>query len=107
MKPDPSFFLLLLVLAACTSNEERAMDKPLSAAETFRWTDQPLTFQPPPAGWRRDKHNEGGLLGVRFTHSGSVGERIYVAEYTKIGQRSAHEKHRKFHVLSVLAPLAI
>jgi|GEM_PF-5674950 len=28
-----------------------------------------------------------GLLGVWFTHKGSVGERIYIAEYMKVGRR--------------------
>jgi hypothetical protein len=95
MKPARLLFLLLVVLAACTSNEERAREEPLSTAETFRWTDQPLTFQPPPADWRRDRYNEGGLLGVHFTHSRSVGERIYIAEYYTIGERSAREGHRR------------
>jgi hypothetical protein len=54
-----------------------------------------VAFQPPPADWRRDRHNEGGLLGVRFTHSGSVGERIYIAEYYQISQRSAREGHAR------------
>ncbi|MDX2474976.1 MAG: hypothetical protein QNL91_14875 [Candidatus Krumholzibacteria bacterium] len=47
-----------------------------------------MAFQPPPATWARQKHNQGGLLGVWFTHTGSVGERIYIAEFVKIGRRS-------------------
>ncbi len=92
-------FLMLILLVACTSDEDHAREEPLSAAETFSWTDQPVTFQPPPADWRRERHNEGGLLGVRFTHSGSVGERIYIAEYTRIGRRSAREGHERSYRL--------
>jgi hypothetical protein len=99
MKLGRLLFLLLILLAACASDEERARDEPLSSAETFRWTDQPLTFQPPPADWRRDRYNEGGLLGVHFTHSGSVGERIYIAEYYRIGQRSTRQGHRGLYRL--------
>jgi hypothetical protein len=84
----------LILLAGCTSTEEKARKEPLLAAETFHWCAQPLTFQPPPADWQRQKHNEGGLRGVWFTHSGSVGERIYVSEYYKVGQRSEREGHR-------------
>lgn len=86
-------FSILFLLAACNSPERQALEEPLLAAETFRWCDQPLSFQPPPADWRRGKHNQGGLLGVWFTHSGSVGERIYVAEYAKVGRRSEREGH--------------
>jgi hypothetical protein len=89
------FSLILLVLVACSSPEERAMREPLSDAETFTWTEQPLRFQPPPADWRRGRYNQGGLLGVDFIHSRSVGERIYIAEYTKVGQRSARENHAR------------
>lgn len=85
--------ILVLVLSfACTSPEERSIEEPLLPSETFQWCDQALTFQPPPERWRRDKHNEGGLRGVWFTHSGSVGERIYVSEYYKVGERSRREK---------------
>ena len=81
-------FLLLVFVLACTSQEKKAREEPLLPAETFNWGAIPLTFQPPPAPWARQKHNQGGLLGVWFTHRGSVGERIYVAEYTKVGKRS-------------------
>jgi hypothetical protein len=95
MKPRHWFPLILLGLVACTSAEDRARNEPLSAAETFTWTDQPLRFQPPPADWRRDRYNQGGLLGVDFIHSRSVGERIYVAEYARVGQRSERENHAR------------
>ncbi|MCK9995766.1 MAG: hypothetical protein KAH56_05755 [Candidatus Krumholzibacteria bacterium] len=84
----------MLVLLACDSQEKKAREEPLLPAETFNWCIIPLTFQPPPATWERQKHNEGGLRGVWFTHSGSVGERIYVSEYYKVGERSLHARRR-------------
>ena len=82
---------LVILLAACNSEEKRAKEEPLLAAETFHWSEQALTFQPPPVEWRRGKYNQGGLLGVDFVHQKSVGERIYVAEYSKVGRRSKLE----------------
>jgi len=87
-------FLVLVMLPACTSQEKMAREEPLLPAETFHWCIIPLTFQPPPAQWERQKHNEGGLRGIWFTHSGSVGERIYISEYYKVGKRSLHENRR-------------
>lgn len=92
-------FLLVFLLAACTSDEDRARNEPLSGAETFTWTEKSLTFQPPPADWRRDRYNQGGLLGVHFTHAKSVGERIYIAEYFKVGRRSKREGHTRLYLL--------
>jgi len=80
--------LILTVFLACDSQEKRALKEPLLPAETFHWSIIPITFQPPPVTWERQKHNQGGLLGVWFTHKGSVGERIYIAELVKIGNRS-------------------
>ena len=84
--------LIAGVLAACGEKENPALTESLLAAETFNWCDQPLTFQPPPADWIRDRHNQGGLRGVWFVHSKSVGERIYVSEYYKVGERNKHER---------------
>lgn len=86
--------VLLSILSACDSAEKAARSEPLEAAETFHWNEQPITFQPPPADWKRQKHNQGGLLGVWFTHSASVGERIYIADYYKVGRRSRRENHQ-------------
>ena len=87
--------LVLVLVLACTSQEKKAREEPLLPAETFNWSPAvPLTFQPPPAQWERQKHNQGGLLGVWFTHKGSVGERIYVSEYYKTGRRLLHAKNR-------------
>jgi hypothetical protein len=91
MKPREWWPVILVALVACTSAEDRARKESLSPAETFTWTSQPVRFQPPPADWRRGRYNQGGLLGVDFVHTGSVGERIYVAEYTKVGRRSERE----------------
>jgi hypothetical protein len=87
-------FLVLVIFLACTSQEKKAREEPLLPPETFNWCIIPLTFQPPPAQWERQKHNEGGLLGIWFTHKGSVGERIYVSEYPKVGKRLLHAKNR-------------
>jgi len=88
-------FLILVFVLACTSQEKRAREEPLLPAETFNWCVIPLTFQPLPVKWERQKHNEGGLRGVWFTHTGSVGERIYVSEYYQVGQRSMKKGHRR------------
>ena len=85
---------LVVLVAACSSPEKTARKEPLLAAETFDWCAQPITFQPPPADWRRQKHNQGGLLGVWFTHAKSVGERIYIADYYKVGRRSERNNHQ-------------
>lgn len=88
-------FLLLAVFLACTSQEKKAREEPLLPSETFNWSPAlPLTFQPPPAQWARQKHNQGGLLGIWFTHKGSVGERIYVSEYYKTARRLLNAKKR-------------
>jgi hypothetical protein len=87
--------LILAALTGCDSQEKRAREEPLLAAEIFNWSDVPLALQPPPVKWERQKHNEGGLLGVWFTHRGSVGERIYVSEYMKVGRRAANSGRRE------------
>jgi hypothetical protein len=92
--------MLALGIGACGPSENPALDEPLRAAETFRWCAQPITFQPPPADWRAQRHNQGGLRGVWYTHAGSVGERIYVSEYYKVGQRSEREGRRQRYRLA-------
>ena len=79
----------ILFAVSCGSRE-----KQLPAAETFAWGDQLIAFQPPPSAWRREKHQEAGLCGVRFTLTGSVGERMYIAEYYQVGDCSRREAHR-------------
>jgi len=87
-------FSIFAILSACDKADREARTEPLGAAETFHWNEQPITFQPPPADWKRQKHNQGGLLGVWFTHSASVGERIYISDYYKVGRRSQRNNHQ-------------
>lgn len=85
-------FLILAAALSCESEEDKVLKIPLLPAETFNWCIVPISFQPPPAEWARQKHNSGGLLGVWFTHSHSVGERIYISEYYKVGRRAVREE---------------
>src|SRR5258705_11281810 len=64
--------LPLLALAACQKAD------PLLPAETFRWAEQPISFSPPPEGWRREGYGQGGLKGLTVIKTGSLGERITV-----------------------------
>jgi hypothetical protein len=64
----------------------------LQAAETFRWNLQPISFRPPPAGWRREGENGSGRLGIMFIKTGSVGEAISIGEYYPIGERDRREE---------------
>jgi hypothetical protein len=65
--------LALVALAACQKAD------PLLPVETFRWAEQPVAFSPPPEGWRREGYGQGGLNGLMFIKTGSVGEGITVA----------------------------
>jgi len=94
VKRSFGLLLVLVTFLACDSAEKRALKEPLLPAETFHWSAVLLTFQPPPVRWERQRHNEGGLRGVWFTHKGSVGERIYVSEYYKVGKRSLQRENR-------------
>lgn len=53
---------------------------PPEPAETFRWSDQPITFSPPAGSWTRERHAEGGRKGVSFTRYATPPSRIIVAE---------------------------
>lgn len=72
------------------SGDEAPSESPpeevLGPAEVFVWDDQPIVFQPPDAGWAREKEQSGGLSGVRFVETGSGGERIHVAEFRRSGE---------------------
>ena len=59
----------------------------LPPAERFNWGDQPIRFAPAPEGWRREKTTDGGWRGLRFVKTGSVGERILVAEAYRFDER--------------------
>jgi hypothetical protein len=65
--------LALVAFTACQKAD------PLLPAETFRWAEQPISFSPPPEGWRREGYGQGGLKGLMFIKTGSVGEGITIA----------------------------
>jgi hypothetical protein len=67
----------------------------LGKPETFHWGDQPITFAPPPLGWRREGYNEGAKLGVWFVKERSVGEAIAVAEYYVLAERDRGDALRE------------
>lgn len=78
-----------LAISACGGEDGAApaARPPLPAAEVFAWGGQPISFSPPPEGWRREKEQSGGLRGARFVLTGSVGERIHVAEHYHLDER--------------------
>jgi hypothetical protein len=82
-----TFALLVGPIVSCGQAE----DPPLLAQETFDWCEQPIAFQPPPPPWKRDRYQQGGRSGIDFIHVGSVGERIAITEYYKVGDRSRRE----------------
>jgi hypothetical protein len=63
----------------------------LEPSETFTWCEQRISFSPPPAPWRREAENSGGLLGVRFVLTGGLGERITVATYPNLAKRDRRD----------------
>jgi hypothetical protein len=78
----------LLTTMGCGGSEAPPREAPpLPPAEVFTWGAQPISFSPPPEGWRREKEQSGGLRGARFVLSGSVGERIHVAEHYALDDR--------------------
>jgi len=93
-----SFFFALAIGLGCQSSEDnesgskiRSVEdywaSELSAAETFTWDDQPISFAPPPLEWERQREQSGGLMGARFVLHESGGQSIHVAEVTKVGGR--------------------
>jgi len=73
-----------LVLAGCASQPP--------VLETFDWVGHPIQLLPPSKDWYRSGWNEGGWLGVDFTHSHGAGERIMVAEHQIIAHRDGRPK---------------
>jgi len=68
---------LAIVLGCGAAPEVEQLPPP----ERFDWGGgQPIRFSPAPADWRREKTTSGGLLGLRFVKTGSVGEGITMAE---------------------------
>jgi hypothetical protein len=61
--------------------------EPLPPPEIFSWGSQPISASPPPAVWRREREQSGGLRGVRFIKSGGFGEEIRIAEHYALDDR--------------------
>jgi len=87
----------LSVLAACGGSSE-SDDRPivLPSVEEFNWGGQPISVSPPPVGWRREKEQSGGLRGVRFVKTGSIGEVIVIAEHSALDERDRCARFEKF-----------
>jgi hypothetical protein len=77
----------LPVVVALASGCAREAVVALLPPETFRWAEQPVAFSPPPEGWRREGYGQGGLKGVMFIKTGSVGEGITVAVHYIVSDR--------------------
>lgn len=70
--------LTLTIVLGCGATPEV---EDLPPPERFDWGGgQPIRFTPAPPDWRREKTTSGGLLGLRFVKTGSVGEGITMAE---------------------------
>jgi len=71
----------LLCIAVALGCGERVVQEEVPTPERFDFGGgQPIRFSPAPASWRREKTTSGGLLGLRFVKTGSVGEGITMAE---------------------------
>lgn len=82
---------ILLVLSACSGHDDSTgtgATFDLLPPEEFAWGSQPIAVSPPPETWRREKAQSGGLRGVRFIKSRSVGEEIRIAEHYALDERS-------------------
>ncbi len=82
----PAVAVLAAALVGACARKPRPEIVP-GPPERFDWARQPIEFRPPSPQWERQQQNEGGQLGVFFTHRGSVGERIIVAAYRHIAER--------------------
>lgn len=80
---------LVVGMGGCRGQKEAGPVErpPPPPAEVFSWGGQPISFSPPPESWRREKEQSGGLRGARFVLSGSMGERIHVAEHYQLDDR--------------------
>lgn len=83
MRPGRGWLVLLVCAVAGCKSEE-----PPAPPEVFRWTEQAVSFSPPPAGWRREGELSGGVKGVRFVKEYSVGEAITVGEFHHVAERN-------------------
>ena len=76
---------LVLWLASCGSPSSDRVELP--PPERFNFGEQPIRLAPAPDDWRREKTTDGGWRGLRFVKTGSVGERILVAEAYRFDER--------------------
>jgi hypothetical protein len=79
----------IIILAKTPSDEPQPCPE-----ETFHWGDQPIAFSPPPKSWARERHQEGGRSGVRFTRYAVPPSRIVVAEASMLGERDRRRQIR-------------
>jgi len=81
----------LLLLSACAlvacSTDPSYDPADLPPAEVFDWGGQPISVSPPPDSWYREKEQSGGLRGVRFVKTRSVGEAIGLGEHYSLSDR--------------------
>lgn len=81
--------MFVLMLSGCGGSDESAGGShELLPPEVFSWRSQPVSVSPPPETWWRDKVQQGGLSGVRFIKSRSVGEEISFSEHYALDERS-------------------
>lgn len=90
--PLGSLVLSLSVFAACSGDAASVDPADLPPAELFNWGGQPVSVSPPPDAWERQKEQSGGLRGVRFIKTGSVGEEIRLAEHYALDERDRCER---------------
>jgi hypothetical protein len=77
--------LVALGLASCGAPSIERGELP--PPERFNFGEQPIRLSPTPDDWRREKTTDGGWRGLRLVKSGSVGERILVAEAYRFDER--------------------
>jgi hypothetical protein len=85
------FTTIVLVLSGCGGGSDpdgAGADFDLLSPEVFIWGSQPVSVSPPPETWWRDKAQQGGLRGVRFIKSRSVGEEISFSEHYALDERA-------------------
>lgn len=80
------FVTCLAAMSGCGDHSSSGTDA-LPPAEIFNFGGQPISISSPPKGWRRDKAQSGGLRGVRFIKTGSIGEEIRIAEHYALDDR--------------------
>src|SRR5262245_13859661 len=79
--------IIVLSAAACSSTPASQSPVTLSAAETFDWMGEKISFSMPPAGWRREG-DTSGVKGIRFVKENSVGEGIGIGDHYVLADRN-------------------